>query len=237
LSDEYFYFKKFKVRNTVSALKVNTDGVLLGAWAKLNSSDKILEVGTGSGVISLMLNQRFSGIDITAIDIDEISYKEASFNVELNEASNIKVIHKSFQNFSKSSHKFDHIVSNPPYFQNSTKPDSQSLNLAKHTAELSFSDFWDAAESMTHAQSSVSVVLPFEESLGFIKLATDKQFGVHRQLNIRPKVSSPVKRVLIEFRKSIFCSNEMSEMFMHHEGQHNYTEAYKALTQDFYLAF
>lgn len=235
--DDFFYFKKFKVRNSNSALKVNTDGVLLGAWSNLNSGDKTLEIGTGSGVISLMLNQRFEKLDITAIDIDKLSYEEASFNVELNEASNIKVLHKSVQDLVSEDLLFDHIVSNPPYFQNSTKPKGKGLSLAKHNCDLTFSILWDSISKLSHERTLVSVILPFEESKEFIRIGSFKEFGLNRVLNIKPKESRPIKRVLLEFRNIKYCNLETCEMFMHKDGQHNYTEAYKNLTKDFYLAF
>ncbi len=237
MSDDYFNFKKFKVRNTNSALKVNTDGVLLGAWASLNKNDNVLEIGTGSGVIALMLNQRFPSVNITAIDVDKLSYNEASFNVKLNEASNINVVLEAVQNYSSIGKTFDHIVSNPPYFQNATKPIDAGLNVAKHNDDLSFLDFWDAVEKLTHNRSSVSVILPFDESKYFIELAKTRNFGIHKILNIRPKVDSKTKRVIIEFRKPEFCVLEISDMFMHHNGQHNYSDEYIHLTKDFYLAF
>lgn len=237
MSDDYFYFKKFKVRNSQAALKVNTDGVLLGAWVKLKNSDKVLEVGTGSGVIALMLNQRFKETSITSIDIDQKSYEEASFNVRLNEASSIEVVHKSFQEYAKLGISFDHIVSNPPYFQNSTKSIKSNLNVAKHTDNLTFRDFWKSVAKVSHNKTSVSVVLPYEESKFFVDLAHEFNFGINRQLNVRPKKISEIKRVLIEFKRFEYCKNERAEMFMHHPGQHNYSEDYIELTKDFYLAF
>ncbi|MBT8232945.1 MAG: methyltransferase [Saprospiraceae bacterium] len=235
MTDTYFYFKQFKLRNTHAALKVNSDGVLLGAWVDISEDQKVLDVGTGSGIISLMLNQRKPNISITALDIDKASFNEASFNVKLNDITNIEVIHDSVQNFSTTESKFDHIISNLPYFQNDTKPDNNSLKLSKHNETLSFDSFWESAEKLSHHQSKVSVILPLDESKLFIELGKQKQFAVYKQTNCRTRKHKPIKRVLLCFQKNFSGSKFENELVIHQEGQHNYSDDYMNLTKDFYL--
>lgn len=237
MDKDYFYFKKFKLRNKLSALKVNTDGVLLGAWVDTSNDKNVLDVGTGSGIIALMLRQRAPQNIITAIDINEESYKEASFNILLNEASNISVKHISFQCFASESKTFDHIVSNPPYFQNSTPSKDAALTVAKHNTALSFDDFWKSAQKLTNDKSKVSVILPIEEANLFCKMSKDFGFDKNRSLWVYPKVNTQPKRILIEFRSPLYCNYQSEKIYLHEDDKRNYSQAYQALTKDFYLKF
>jgi tRNA1Val (adenine37-N6)-methyltransferase len=124
--NNYFKFKQFTVIQEFAAMKVGVDSVILGAWADIDEADSILDIGTGTGLLTLMMAQR-SDAKITAIEIDDIAYREALYNVESSPWSNkIRVIHSSFQDFAeKCTSEFDHIVSNPPYFENSSQPEDQ----------------------------------------------------------------------------------------------------------------
>lgn len=237
MDKDYFYFKKFKLRNQHAALKVNTDGVLLGAWADTSQDKSILDVGTGSGVIALMLSQRFQNSNITAIDIEQNSYEEASFNFKLNEASNILAQHISFQALSSKEIRFDHIVSNPPYFQNNTRSLNSGLEIAKHNSKLNFEDFWHSSIKLINTGSKISVVLPIEESISFSEIGKRYNFDKHRALYVCPKVNDNPKRVLIEFRHTSLCKFHSESIYLHENGNRNYSEAYRKLTKDFYLKF
>src|SRR6478736_3632457 len=141
MPNDVFEFKQFKIKQDRCAMKVGTDAVLLGAWVVPNGSKKILDIGTGTGVIALMLAQK-SSAGILAIDIDRESTEQAGINVaESIFHSQIKVVHTSFQELVKnSSEKFDLIVTNPPYFIDSFKNPSERSTTARHTDSLSFED-------------------------------------------------------------------------------------------------
>ncbi|NNK90769.1 MAG: methyltransferase, partial [Saprospiraceae bacterium] len=137
---EYFKFKHFSLRNSNAAFKVNTDGVLLAAWTTLEKGKSCLDIGTGSGVIALILSHRYPTINFSAIDIDPTSYNEAIYNFRLNQKP-IKCLLDDFKSF-RPKMKYDHFVSNPPYFKSSTLPSSEKKQVSKHQGILDMKNLW-----------------------------------------------------------------------------------------------
>lgn len=161
MSNIYFKFKQFTVYQDRCAMKVGTDGTLLGAWTDVTKSRTILDIGTGTGLIALMLAQRSLTTQITAIDIDIDSVMQAESNVALSPwCDRVKVFCSSLQDFNGSG--YDTIVSNPPYFVNSLKCPNGHRTLARHTASLSYKDLFDGVTRMLSDDGEFSVIIPFD---------------------------------------------------------------------------
>ena len=208
---EYFQFKQFKVKNIASAMKLGTDSVLLGAWAPLLNSDKrVLDIGTGTGVVALMIAQRIShqeGVFIDAIDIDLPSIEEASHNFEISPwRDSLRAVHTPLQEFYPDE-RYDLIVSNPPYFVDSLKAPSLRRSNTRHTDSLPHIDLISSAFRLLKEGGRLVVILPKEEGEAFVKDAelyhVGKGEGMRLALRRLCKVSTvshkPPKRYIMEF--------------------------------------
>src|SRR5688572_22601587 len=162
--DKQFHFKQFSVRHDRSGMKVGTDGVLLGAWVEVKNAKRLLDIGTGTGVIALMLAQRTQpNVTIDAIEIDRDAIEDASENFSSSPWSNRFTLHRGrVQEFSTSK-KFDIIVSNPPYFIDSYKPPNDQRIIARHAESLSFEDLLRVSEKLLEENGTLNVVLPYTE--------------------------------------------------------------------------
>jgi tRNA1Val (adenine37-N6)-methyltransferase len=238
MPNDSFEFKKFKIRQDRCAMKVGTDAVLLGAWVIPNGSANILDIGTGTGIIALMLAQK-SNAPIVAIDIDKDSTEQARLNVaESTYASQIKVEHISFQDLALSStQKFDLIVSNPPFFVDSLKSTNDGRTMARHNDLLSFEDLLKGVKKLLNEKGKFCLILPKNEALLFRDLATSKGLYLSKLMRIRtrPEKDSE-KRHLMQFE---FKETEFSEstLVIEADSHRNYTEEYKKFTQDYYMKF
>jgi len=238
MPNDYFEFKKFKVKQDRCAMKVSTDAVLIGAWVVPNGSTRILDIGTGTGVIALMLAQK-SKAEITAIDIDKNSTEQARINVaESPFAEQINVEHRSLQNLAiKSDRKFDLIVSNPPFFKDSLKNDDDSRTLARHNDYLSFEDLLRGVKTLLTDKGKFCLILPKNEALQFRELAKNKGLYLSKLMRIRTRLDKDTeKRHLMQFE---FKESEFSEstLVIEADSHRNYTKEYKELTKDYYLHF
>lgn len=236
---EYFQFKQFRVHQDRCAMKVGTDAVLLGAWVKIENSATILDIGTGSGVIALMLAQRSEKAKITAIDIDEPAITQAAENVNTSPfASKISVRHCSLQDLAKNSdRKYDLIVTNPPYFVDSLKNNDVNRSKARHTETLSHSELIEGVKQLLDSKGKFCLILPRNEALLFREAAQLKGLYLSRLLKIyTTKNKESEKRHLMQFE---FRETEFSEssLVIEHEQHRHYTDEYKALTKDFYINF
>ena len=218
-------------------MKVGTDGVLLGAWANCENAKNILDIGTGTGLIALMLAQR-SKANIDALEIDEEASRQAVENVGNSLwRERIKIINESFQIFSKAAHKkYDLIVSNPPYFQNSLFAPDENRTNARHNSNLEFDDIIIGTVKLLNENGTLSLILPYIEGTMFILNAAEKGLYCIRQTKVLPKPNREPKRLLLEFMK-IKKPLVEQEIIIELNKRHEYSEAYKNLTKDFYLAF
>lgn len=232
-----FYFKKFKVEDNRSTMKVGTDAVLLGAVAEVTGAKKILDIGTGCGVIALMLTQRSDAVT-DAIDIDEESVKQARENVAQSLwKDRITVIHSSLQEFAATSEKrYDLVVSNPPYFSKSLKSPSEKRNISRHNDELSFSDLIFYSRKLLEADASLWVILPVKESEEFIGSALRSELFIHTKINLFSKPGRGQHRIILELKK-IHSSKPREDILNIKNSNGCYSEEYKRLTKDFYLDF
>ena len=232
----YFQFKQFRIDQANSAMKVGVDGVLLGVWTDLTDVQNILDVGTGTGLIALMLAQR-SKAHITAIEIEEKAAKEAAENVKASPWVNrIKVEHVSFQHFKQENPKmFDLIVSNPPFFSNAFKAASSERNLARHNDKLLLSELIAGAAWLLNEAGKIALILPLSEHFVLEELALQNGFYLQRLTEIKPKPSKSANRILVQLGKTEH--EYQKSMLTIYNDDNTFAEGYKELTRDFYLKF
>lgn len=231
---DYFHFKKFSVRHDRSGMKVGTDGALLGAWTDVRQATQILDIGTGTGLIALMLAQRASeSVTIDAVEIDDQAYADAQENIAASPwHDRINLHHASIQNFNTTT-KFDLIVTNPPYFQKSYKPPTAQRETARHTEQLTFDDILNIAEKFLTPNGKLNLVLPFTEGSQFIELAKHKGLHCTRKWTFRTRENKPVERLLLEFNWEKKESDE-GEILLYSSGE-EWSGGYKEMMRDFYL--
>jgi tRNA1Val (adenine37-N6)-methyltransferase len=235
--NSYFQFKQFTIRQEHAAMKVGTDGVLLGAWTDTENVHSVLDIGTGTGLITLMIAQR-SKANITAIDIEENAFKDACLNIQNSPWwERIKVIQTSFQEFVKSDlYSYDCVVCNPPYFTGSYKSKTESRTLARHTDQLPFEELIEGVSQLLNKDGYFSIVLPADSESDFRFLAANFRLFPSRITRVKPKPSKAVSRVLMEFgfEATLKVENELTiETEIHHE----YLPEFIELVKDFYLKF
>ncbi len=234
-----FKFKQFTIHQDRTAMKVGTDGVLLGAWAPISpTAHRILDIGTGTGLIALMLAQRYPSLNITAIDIDKSSIEQATENIKNSPfAQYITTHHTSLQDYNPKE-KYDAIVCNPPYFVASLKcPDSQRTQ-ARHTDSLSFDELLSHSARLLNDEGSLSVILPVTEGNQLIALASQYGFTLTQQVHVLPTPTSAPKRLLMHFTKKSMVNSQQSivnSQLIIELARHQYTPEYITLTRDFYL--
>ena len=237
MSNNYFQFKQFKIIQEKSAMKVGTDGILLGAWTNVENTNTILDVGTGTGLIALMLAQRTKA-KITGIEIEKYAAEEATENARNSSWENrIAIENIPFQEFVTSSkEKFDLIVSNPPFFANSLKSDNKNRTVARHNNLLPFSGLIKGAVKLLNENGRFSIILPVIPAEEFIELAKNEGLNLVRLTKVKPRASKNANRFLMEFTKG--DSTLINEyLTIYNEDDSNYSELFKQLTCDFYLNF
>ncbi len=232
MSNPYFQFKKFTVWHDRCAMKVGTDGVLLGAWAPADGARRVLDVGTGTGLVALMMAQR-SQARITAVEIDEQAAQQARENASRSPwADRIEVIRTDFGLY-RPEEKFDIIVSNPPYFADSLRcPDPQRTN-ARHTDALTYEALLQGVSAMLTEDGAFTLIAPAEMTDGIVSIACTFGLFPARKLLVRTRPEGPFRRVLLTFTfRKQEC--EAEELLTELE-RHRYSEAYMELTKEFYL--
>lgn len=234
MSNPYFQFKQFTVWHDKCAMKVGTDGVLLGAWASVRNAHKILDVGTGTGLVVLMLAQRsLPDADIVALEIDKAAAGQAGENVARSPwKERIEVVQADFRNY-QSSDKFDVIVSNPPYFVDSLECPDQQRNAARHNDSLTYEELLEGVAGLLAEDGAFTIVIPTDVADRVKMIATAKNLYAVRQLNVITKPGSIPKRTLITFT---FSNQEcVVEELLTELARHQYSEEYIALTREYYL--
>jgi tRNA1Val (adenine37-N6)-methyltransferase len=238
MSGTSFAFKQFIIKQDKCAMKVGTDAVLLGSWIIPNGSKQILDIGTGTGVVALMLAQKTQA-HIDAIDIDENAFEQATQNVSESKFSKqVSVMHSSLQEYSKvTDKKYDLIVTNPPYFEQSLKSSDEQRSFARHADVLPFEELIEGVIKLLEVKGKFCLILPTLEAEKFRVLAQKKGFFLSKLLRIKSKVNKDTdKRHLMQFE---FTPTEFSEktIAIELDERHQYTDEYKELTKDYYLNF
>tara|TARA_B110000037_G_scaffold209472_1_gene258663 strand:- start:6607 stop:7308 length:702 start_codon:yes stop_codon:yes gene_type:complete len=228
-----FHFKQFKLHQDKTAMKVGTDGVLLGAWVNCKNAKSIIDIGTGTGLISLMLAQKNKSAQILAIEIDKGAAIQANENIEDSKwKDRIIVKQTSLQDF-QTQEKFDLIVSNPPFFNNTFKAESNSRNNARQTESLSFNYLLERTASLLTTNGKASFILPFSEKENFISIAKEQQLFLNNILYVKGNIKTEIKRILVEF--SVKETEIKEETISIEISRHKYTKEYIELVKDFYL--
>ena len=215
-------------------MKVGTDGVLLGAWVNPKSyPQQILDVGTGTGLVAIMLAQRFIRSQIHAIDIDQASVEEALFNTHSSPWSErLNITHCALQDYNPSN-KYDLIVSNPPYYRNTTLSNNKSRVLARNNLTLSLECLIERSYDLLNENGELAFIVPSNEFETIQSLAVKFNFYINKLCWIKGNHQSPIKRLLIAISKHKDILEENSLTI--ENSRHNYTEEYRDLCKDFYL--
>ncbi len=227
-----FTFRQFHIEQDKCAMKVGTDGVLLGSWAK--GGKRILDIGTGTGLIALMMAQRFPDANIDAIEIDENAVIQATENVLRSPfTKQIVVKHCSLQTYSETKEKYDSIICNPPYFVDSLKSNDNNRTVARHTDTLPFNELIKCTYQLLTPNGHFSLVLPVESYRILEPEAILNGFSVIKKVLVKTTPSKQPKRILVELGKvpdEYFSTTEYLQ-----DSAGNKSEWYKEITKEFYL--
>lgn len=235
-----FTFKQFVIHQENTAMKAGTDGVLLGAWCDFANAQRILDIGTGTGLIALMAAQKSDeNARIHALEIDSDAYRQACGNVAESRFNHkIEVLHGDFTEFSLAStaEKYDYIVSNPPFFENSQKSSDQKRTLARHTDSLPFSKLICGVANILSDQGFFSVIIPALSCLEFVRLCALSHLHLcHKTLIFTKQGADQPRRVMLTFSKQLLPLIQDSIAINAIDG--GLTKQYKDLTCNFYLKF
>lgn len=236
MSDQPFKFKQFSVKQDKCAMKIGTDAVLLGAWTSLIANPfSILDIGAGTGVLALMLAQRSNAQIIDAIEIDNLAYEQCVENFENSKWSDrLFCYHASLKEFSEEiDDQYDHIISNPPFYQDRYKSKEKNRDKARFTDVMPFEQLLLYGSKLLSKNGIFSVIIPFKETTNFIKIALEFELFPLRITNVKGNPSSKFVRSLIEF--SFKDTKTKFEEIIIETSRHQYTKAYIDLTKDFYL--
>lgn len=231
-----FHFKQFSIAQDRCSMKVGTDGVLLGAWADVEGAGRMLDIGTGTGVIAIMLAQRNERAEVHAVEIDEASYTQACENMMTSPwANRLYAHHDSIQHFAKkSSLRFDLIVSNPPFFSGGTLSNSQDKTSVRHTVKLPHGDLLSAVRTLLSPEGKFCLILPYLEGLRFREMATHYNLYCSKITEIKPKEEKPVERLLLQFVRAV-KKLEKNTLVIQNGGVNEWTEDFRGLVENFYL--
>jgi tRNA1Val (adenine37-N6)-methyltransferase len=241
-----FVFKQFKIHQDRCAMKVGTDGVLLGAWADVQDVQSILDIGTGTGVIAIMLAQKTQnasgnteGATIHAVEIDDLAVNQARDNMAGSPfAQRLTVFHDSIQDFAKKqTEKYDLVVSNPPFFTGGTLSSNGDKTNVRHTVKLPHGDLMNATRELMHKNGRFCVILPLIEGLRFIEISRTYGFYLTRRTDVRPKQDKGIERLLLQFELSNRTFSHDELIIQNSRDERDYTEGYRDLTKDFYTIF
>lgn len=233
-----FFFKQFSLTDQGCAMKIGTDGVLLGSIAASYSSEKTLDAGTGCGLITLMLAQK-SEAEITAIELDREAVAVARENVENSPWSRqIKVVHANFIDFaSETNAAFDLIVCNPPFFRNSLQSADLRRSMARHSHSLTADDLMAGTKKLLNANGCFLVIVPFDDRKSWIDSALAMGLHCRSEWRIIPVKGLKPKRSILAFYHTA-GNIEIKELAIETGAKrHDFTAEYKALTKDYYPAF
>jgi tRNA1Val (adenine37-N6)-methyltransferase len=237
MSNQWFKFKQFTISQDRCAMKVGTDGVILGAWTAIDGAARALDIGTGTGLLALMLAQRSELLTIDALELDRDTALQAAQNVAGSRFHDrITVINEDFRTYDPGEDVlYDLLICNPPYFIASKKPFNRERSLARHTDTLGLNDLFTGSAELLSMHGRLSIIVPAEGYAGAVEEAG--QAGLHpaRMLYVHPLPGANPKRVCIEFhRKEQALATE--RIVLETGQRHAWTEDYRLLTKEFYLA-
>lgn len=232
-----FSFKQFSVQQDRCAMKVGTDGVLLGAWCPIdNNPFSILDIGTGTGIIALMLAQRSHAEQIDALEIDEDAYEQAVENFENSSWSDrLFCFHAGLDEFvDEPEDDYDLIVSNPPFYSEDYKTDNSQRDLARFQDAMPFQELVEAAGLLLSENGIFSVIIPYNEEERFIDLCAEAELFPVKITRVKGSHNTPIVRSLVAFKRYELAVLTADELVIE-TSRHVYTDEYINLTKDFYL--
>ena len=232
-----FQFKQFSLEQDQCAMKIGTDGVLLGAWAPIEHiPNQILDIGTGTGIIALMLAQRSNATQIDALEIEENAYEQATDNFE-NSPWNDRLFcfHAGLDEFmDEPEDEYDLIVSNPPFYSEDYKTNNEQRDLARFQDALPFEDLIEAADLLLSENGVLAVIIPFKEEERFLALANEFELYPIQITHVKGTPTTEIKRSLLALSRNNIETPTINELVIE-IGRHEYTPEYIALTKAFYL--
>lgn len=233
---ELFKFKQFTINQDRCSMKVGTDGVLLGAWTAVDSNPKsILDIGAGTGLLSLMLAQRSTAEQIDALEILEAAHEQCVENFEASPwADRLFCYHAGLDEFLDDLEEpYDLIISNPPFYAENVASGDHSRDVARQNRSLPFGELLEGVSKLLRRDGLFATIIPFKEEEAFMNLAETFGLFPKRILRVKGNPNTEIKRSLLEFG---FVNVPVSEILLTIEkGRHRYTDEYVGMTKDFYL--
>ncbi|MDF1558952.1 MAG: methyltransferase [Bacteroidales bacterium] len=238
MANNYIKFKQFTIHQEYASFKVTTDSVLLGAWADLGGCRTVLDIGTGTGILTLMAAQR-SSAKIVAIEPDRSSFMQAGLNFAACPwHERLTLYNNTIQEYKPDAGLlFDAIITNPPYFVDSLFNPDEGKARARHNVSLSYDDLAGAAVRLLAPAGTLHLVLPGSEAERLAVIAAAHDLHCIRRLLVRPTPELPPALVLMSLKRGAMAGCEESSMVIEEGGRHQYSEEYVSLTKDFYLKF
>ena len=237
MSNTWFQFKQFTIQQEHAAMKVGTDGVLLGAWASVpGPGGRALDIGTGTGLIALMVAQRTLSVTVDALEIDPLTARQAKENFQNSPWNErIQCIQSSFQDFCIHSRAlYDVIVCNPPFFTGSFKTPSREKNLARHDDSLSLEELFKGSVMIMKKSTIISLILPVQKLQQAMELISEYKMHCNRITRVKPVEMKPAKRVLLEASYT-YGERIEDELAIETDKRHEYSGKFQKLIEEFYL--
>lgn len=238
MANQYFRFKQFVIDQNNCAMKVGTDGILLGAWTKAPEQGRILDIGTGTGLLSLMIAQRTQCM-IDAIEIDLDAALQAKLNVQNSLWSErISVFHSSLKDYAKMCEaKYDLIISNPPFYISNLKSEDEKKNRARNAENLPLFELVKSSMLLLKGKGALNVIIPYEHFQRYMKILAEFKLNISRKTIVRANERKSPSRVLIEVKRDCESVTEQMEFTIMNTSESSYTKEYKNLTRNYYLKF
>lgn len=239
MEKKIFKCKQFEIDDSRSALKIGSDGMMIGAWVQFQGCSSILDIGTGSGLIALMQAQKYANAQITGIDIHEGSILDANDNASKTPWASRLYFNSVDVKTYQPNNKFDAIVSNPPFFVNSTKSNNKALSTAKHTDTLSPLDIINISPSLLNKEGLLAMILPFDLGTEVINYALSKGFTLRRKCIVYPVSYKKPNRLMFELQMTESDIEYQEDIIYVRDSAKNnaFSDGYKALLSDFMIRY
>ncbi len=237
--NSFFKFKQFTVQQDRCAMKVCTDACVFGSWVPIENAERILDIGAGTGLLSLMAAQRNKNARISAVELDLDAFSQATENIKNSTfADRIQIFHTAIQDFLPPE-KFECIISNPPFFQSDLRSPDAKVNLAHHADSLTFQELLNAVNKLLTQTGRFSILLPVEEGIIFQELAEKSGLVLIRKLTLFHQNGKKAFRSIMVYRQREYADNRLvsDDLFIYNEDGKTYHPEFAELMKDFYLIF